>query len=228
MADDISGPDPAQRLGRKRWTDPRLLVGIVLVAVAVVAGAAVVRASDDTTAVWALRTDVHEGETPRLSDLERVDVHVDQMVAERYLGAAEDILAERLEASVWARDVPAGELLAVSALTPREQTRAGELPLGVAVGSMPTDLRPGYWVDVWVGPGRSGSGSGNGRGGAERVLERVRVQDVEARSSALGDGGGRVVLVALDDAAVDDLAAVLDRVGRGAVTLVRVGSPGSS
>ncbi|MGH3424997.1 MAG: hypothetical protein ACRDO8_09725 [Nocardioidaceae bacterium] len=229
MAEQIPGPSEqppaAQRLTRNRWSDPRLLVGIVLVAAAIVAGAVIVEASDDTMPVWALRVDAHAGDTPRISDLERVDVHVGGSVAEHYLSGSEARVADRLGSSVWAHDVPAGELLAGSALVGRQEERAGELPLSVAVGSLPADLRPGQRVDVWVGPGRAAGGD---REDADRVLEHVRVQAVRARSAALGEGSARVVLVALDDSAVDDLGSVLARVGHGSVTLVRVGDRGAS
>lgn len=220
-----SGSPPAQRLARNRWSDPRLVVGVVLLAVAVVAGATIIEASDDTTVVWALRVNTHAGAVPELAELERVDVHLEEPVADQYVSGTEQAVAERLEASVWAHDVAAGELLALSALGARDKTKAGELPLRVAAGSMPADLQPGQWVDVWVGPGRS---SGGDRSAAGRVLERVRVQGVRARSAALGNGSAHVVLIALDESTVDHLGTVLARVGRGAVTLVRVSAAEAS
>ena len=43
---------PATRVRRPGWRDPRLAVGLVLVAAATVAGARLLATSDDTVAVW--------------------------------------------------------------------------------------------------------------------------------------------------------------------------------
>src|SRR5262245_28364715 len=56
------GPAPAvRRLRSSRWRDPRLAVGVVLVAASVVVGARVIDAADDTVPVWSLRNDVPAG-----------------------------------------------------------------------------------------------------------------------------------------------------------------------
>ena len=48
-----AAPAPAvRRLRSSRWRDPRLAVGVVLVAASVVVGARVLAAADDTVAVW--------------------------------------------------------------------------------------------------------------------------------------------------------------------------------
>lgn len=180
----------------------------------------VIEANDDTRPVWALQTDVRAGTVPRISDLQRVDIHLEESVAGHYLGLDQGALARRLEGSVWARDIPAGELLARSALTGRDGEDGGELPLNVSVGSLPPNLRPGERVDVWVAPP---SGEHRGGGEATRVLEHVRVESVGTRSAALGDASAKVVLVALGESVADDLGDVLAHAARGEVTLVRVG-----
>src|SRR6478736_5540715 len=51
----------AVRATRPGWRDPRLWVGVLIVAVSVVAGARVLAAADDTVAVWAVAADAGPG-----------------------------------------------------------------------------------------------------------------------------------------------------------------------
>jgi hypothetical protein len=46
---------PALRVRRPGWRDPRLWIGVVLVAGSVVAGARLLAAADDTVQVWSPR-----------------------------------------------------------------------------------------------------------------------------------------------------------------------------
>src|SRR5699024_6790690 len=216
------GPDagePARRLTKNRWSDPRMLTGMLLVALAVAGGAGIVEASDDTTAVWALQVDVRAGEQAEVGDLRLVRAHLGSASTEPYLTGSKEALATLLGSRVFAHDIAAGELLARSALVPAKADRRNELPLRVGAGAMPVDLRAGERVDVWAAPTRQADG---GAGAAVRVLEGVQVTDVHASSAALGQSSAHVVLVALDSSAGDELDTVLARISGAALTLVRV------
>ena len=77
-----AGPDvpPALRGHRSGWRDPRLWIGVVLVAASVVVGARVLAAADDTVQVWAAAADLGAGQ--------RVDA--DDLVAQRVRFADDD------------------------------------------------------------------------------------------------------------------------------------------
>jgi len=220
-------PPQARRLPRARWTDPRLLAGIVIVAISVVVGARVVAANDARVAVWALRADADAGSTPSVQDLHQVRVQLDDTTQEHYVTAATSgtRLEELLAASEWAHDVRAGELLAESALVVGDVERAAELPLRVESGSMPADTSSGEAVDVWVSPDAKDPLEAPV---ATRVLQAVQVLSVRERGTALAEGGTQVVLVAVDRRTADFLDDVLAAIDSGHVTLVRVAAPGSS
>jgi len=219
--DAPSGAVTARRLGAARWRDPRLAIGIVLVAASVVLGVRVVDAADDTVAVWSLRADAPAGTELSAADLVPARVHFASAEdAQLYLPAAEPVPAD----VVLGHDVAAGELLPVSALQPPSIPSA-ELPLAVPNGSLPADLAPGERVDVWVAPDPSsvGAGRGGGTGRAVRVLSGVSVVSLETADTALGGGDATRVLVALDDAAAASLDVTLARLATGSPVLVRLG-----
>ena len=87
----------ASRLRRPRWTDPRLLVGLVLVAVATVAGSRVVAAADDTMPVWAVAGPVRAGDPVRPDGLVAAPVRIgDGGDASLYLPAGAGASRRRL------------------------------------------------------------------------------------------------------------------------------------
>src|SRR4051794_39049844 len=76
---DLLSPAVA-RVSRARWSDPRLLVGVLLVSSSVVLGARVVAAADDSRAVWALTHDLVAGSTLSDSDVTVRQVRLDGTV----------------------------------------------------------------------------------------------------------------------------------------------------
>lgn len=209
---DSTAP-PATRLRRPRWSDPRLLVGLLLVCGSIVVGARVMAAADDTTAVWSVATDHRAGTPVDASDLRPVDVRLGEG-ADRYVAAEESIEP----GSVWSRDVHAGELLGVAATRPDDVREVAQLPLIVSAGSLPSDLATGDRVDVWVGNGAESTNPGK----AELVLDGMRVISVVAAPASMGgDMGGYRVLLALEQDRPDRLGRALGAIGSGEVTLVR-------
>ncbi|UYM04055.1 CpaB family protein [Solicola gregarius] len=204
---------PATRLRRPRWSDPRLLVGLLLVCGSIVIGARVMAAADDTTAVWSVATDHRAGTPVDASDLRPVDVRLGDG-AERYVAADESVASGR----VWSRDVHAGELLGVAATRPVDVREVAQLPLIVSAGSLPSDLATGDRVDVWVSSGPESAESGR----AELVLDGMRVLSVVAAPASMGgDMSGYRVLLALEHDRPDRLGPALGAIGAGEVTLVR-------
>jgi hypothetical protein len=208
----------ATRLRRPRWTDPRLLVGLVLVAVAAVAGTRVVAAADDTVPVWAVADAVRAGDPVRADGLVVTRVRIADGAGDGlYLPAGASV-----PAGVFTRDLAAGELLPVTGVADAAAGGGAELPLAVQPGDAPADLAAGERVDVWAVPPESAvAGAAGARASAQRVLAGVVVVSVAEPAAGLG-GATRQVLLQVDGSP-DDLGAPLSRLSGGRVVLVRVG-----
>src|SRR3954451_1927034 len=84
----------AQRSRRPGWRNPRLILGLLLVAASVVVGARLRAAADDTVGVWVLARDLPAGATIDSGDLQRRQVRFpDAETADGYV-AADDALPE--------------------------------------------------------------------------------------------------------------------------------------
>ena len=80
---DVPAATRAQPPG---WRDPRLWVGVAIVAVSVVAGARLLGAADDSVTVWAAARDVAPGDTVREDDLVSTSVRFEDTAdLDRYL-----------------------------------------------------------------------------------------------------------------------------------------------
>lgn len=192
----------ANRLGRPSWLDPRLVAGIVLIAIAVLAGARVVSGAGHTTEVWSLRHDLGAGSELTTADLVPAAVHfAGSDVMGRYLPAGSALPA----GARVARSVDAGELLPRAAVSTASGPRVA-VPLAVDSAALPPGLVAGTMVDVWAVPDRSGSagtGAGITAAGATtaeavavQVLSGVPVAAVTG-SGALGTTGTTVVTVSI-------------------------------
>ena len=207
---------PATRPPRRTWKDPRLLVGVAIVATCVLLGARVLAGADDTVGVWVVRADTAAGESLSEADLERREVRFAQdQVAHRYLSADQAIP----DGTRLTRDLGAGELLPREALAVGEAQKLSEVPVAVASEAVPSTLRPGELVDVWVTPSQSGGDAPR----AVRVLEGVRVVAIPRSGGALGPAATRQVVVGVPAELESSLSEALGRLASGTALLVRRG-----
>jgi len=210
---------PATRLRRSGWRDPRLAVGLVLVAIATVAGARLLATSDDTVAVWVTTAPVRAGDDVADAELAPAEVALHEAADEStYLAA------DQAPNGVFERDLTAGELVPLAAVDETVPADRSDVSLAIALGDAPVDLAAGDLVDVYAVPDPTMTGSG-GSGRADLLLEAVPVLTVRG-GAALGDASQQVV-VGLDDRAVagagGDLGDVLGTLALGSPVLVRVG-----
>lgn len=205
----------AQRITVHPWRDPRLLLGIMLVLLSTVVGAKVFAARDDTVAYWSVRTSVAAGDEVKHEDLMVTRVRLGSAASDSYVSVDDEFPAEIGQLS-WARDVSAGALLDESALVVDDEQTGGELPLNVASGSYPLDLRRGDSVDVWVGPGPGQPTEDK----SVLVLQAARVLSTGGGSTAIGGSLARTILVGVDEGELADKT--LSAISAGHVTLVRV------
>lgn len=183
-----AGPAPSPRLRQQPWSDPRLVLGVVLVLGATVLGAALAAAGDDTRTYWALGRDVAAGDPVQRDDLVESRALVDGEAAASLLRTDQEFPAG-LENLRWSRAARAGALVDRGLLAEEGTVGATELPLSVALGAAPDDLRGGERVDVWVGPSPEDADAAED---AALVLSDVPVVD---SGSVRGAGGARTVLV---------------------------------
>lgn len=189
----------AVRDRRSRWRDPRLVVGVAVVAVCALLGARLVGGADDTVGVWSARAVLGAGQPLAAADLVRREVRFsDQDAADAYLSADSPLPpGARL-----ARAVGAGELVPRGALGGPGSDALTEVPLSVASDAVPSTLRVGSVVDVWVTPDAAGTGV-QGRGAeparAALVLDDVAVVSVPRSGSSLGPTATRQVVVGVDE-----------------------------
>jgi hypothetical protein len=204
---------PARRLTTPRWHDPRLVIGLLLVAVAVALGAKVVGSAQAGDVVWAAARDLPAGTVVRADDVEPRTVRLGGAV-----GAYLDASAAAPAGYVITRDVAAGELLpaaAVQADATTDDTRLVSVP--VQVDHFPSGLARGQRVDVYVIPPAA---AGAAAPPPELVLAAARVADVSSGIRGLGATATTVgIVLAVDN---DDAPDVVAAVGIGTVQLVLV------
>lgn len=215
----------ARRTTRPSWRDPRLVAGVVIVALCVLGGARLMAGADDTVAVWAARRDLPAGTALSRGVLVEQRVHfADGTDAGRYLTGTVP------SGTTVSRDVGAGELLPRAALTDGGGADVVEVPLSVAPDDLPATVRRGSVVDVWVlAEGTTAAQSAEVDGGAAavqgsasrgvRVLTGVTVLDVPAEGDSLAPSTTRQVIVGVP--ASQDLSGPLGRLAAGRLVLTR-------
>lgn len=211
-----ASPPQASRAQTPGWRDPRLVLGVVIVAGCVLLGARILAGADDTVAVWSVRHDVARGASIERDDVAVVRVHFVGSGSERYLPATDDLAP----GTVATHDVAAGELLPRSAITTAAASNLVEVPLSVAPDDLPASVRRGATVDVWVTP-KVGATSDGGPPRARLALDDVVVVEVPAGGDSLAPQTTRQVIVGVDDARTSDLAEALGMVADGRVVLTR-------
>ena len=95
----LTAPEPTDRADpgrlaadRPGWRNPRLVLGLLLVAGSVVLGARLLAAADDTVGVWAVTGPARRARRSTDGDLERRQVRFpDAETADGYLAAADDL-----------------------------------------------------------------------------------------------------------------------------------------
>ncbi|GED09775.1 hypothetical protein [Cellulosimicrobium cellulans] len=217
---------PAARLRRPGWKDPRLLVGVVVVALSVALGSWAVSTASRTVTVYAAGAALTPGTTVTAADLRAVEVRLGSQ-ADRYLLVADGLPDE----AVVLRTVAAGELVPASALGAAADLAVRAVAVPVTTG-LSERIVAGAAVDVWYVPEAPASTAGAAPGTAAGdeppqpalLVEGVTVAQVDEGEGTLVVGGPTTVHLLVS---VDDLPAVLAAVaGDGTIALVPVGAAG--
>jgi hypothetical protein len=213
----LSTPPARRAAPTPTWRDPRLVVGVVIVAVSVLLGVQLFNRADDTVSVWAVRADLRSGTTVGADDLEPRDVRFsDAQDADRYVPADSPVPG----GTTLVRDVGAGELLPRAALGESGSSSLVEVPVAVAAEAVPATVGTGSVIAVWVTPDRA---PGDDEGESVLVFDDVVVVAAPRTGSALGPTSTRQVIVGVAAEQEDGLAAALAQTATGTIVITRQG-----
>lgn len=195
--------------------DPRLAIGIGLVALCGLGGARILADADDYSQVWAASGDLRAGATLTEDDLQVARV---RFASGSERGRYVEVTSGSPAGGVLTRDLGAGELVPEAGVVPAGGEELTAVSLSVAGHGIPSSLGAGDLVDVWVTPTALDVGA---------VAELAFTQ---ARVLALPDAGGgfdptaaRQVVVGVDPTMQRGLPEVIGALASGdAVLTTRV------
>jgi len=202
----------ANRLATPRWLDTRLVLGVLLVLFAVVAGARVFAAADHYSRVYVARHDLVPGERLTADDLAIGRVRLDGQGRE-YVAAGSAPVGYVVTRYVGAREfVPVAALAAA----PPAQATTRQVSVPVSAGHLPPALGRGSLVDVYVTPK---TGAGAEVPAPTLVLSDVAVDTREGGSRTFGGDSTLVVVLSVP---ADRVVDVVHAVESGTIDLVAV------
>lgn len=206
----------AVRSSSPGWRDPRLWVGVAILAASVLAGARVLASADDTVQVWAVADDVAPGQQLTEADLGARRLRfVDAGDLERYYEVGADLPDDL----TLAHALGEGELLSRSAVGTADDTDTVTISLAVTVA--PSAIGLGSVVDVYVA-GDLVDSDAEPRDAGVAALEDVRVVAATSVDDSFTPTGERRVELAVPDADVAAFYSLLGRLTTPEVSLAQV------
>ena len=207
----------AARVSAPGWRDPRLWVGVLLVAVSVVAGARLFSAADDSVAVWAAAGDLAAGAALETEDLVVTRVHfADRGDLSGYFTVDDELPAD----PAMVRGVGAGELVPRAAVGGAASDDLLEVPVAVDPEQVPASVGPGSVVDIYLvssAPARPGRAPAAPR----PALAGVRVVDAPPLAEGFSATGRRQLVLAVEDAEASRFFGLLGAGDSPVITVVR-------
>ncbi|MDA3021078.1 MAG: hypothetical protein O2943_00165 [Actinomycetota bacterium] len=188
----LSAQVPAQRMRVVRWRDLRLWIGLVIILLAMFAGAFLLSRGEQTTTVWRASSDLSVGAIPVATPV-TVSLGAAQ---DQYLLASEPLTGQLR----W--PVAAGDLIPRGALGFSPMLNARLVTLPVDPLHAPVHMATGDVVDIWSTPADLAGGVT-----AQPVLVLASVTVAEVAADAVGVGGEIAVVVEIPAAAADQLVA---------------------
>jgi hypothetical protein len=188
---------PAVRASAPGWRDPRLWIGVAIVAASVVVGALVLGSSDDTVPVWAAADSMGAGHVLTSDDLTvRRVKFADSADQDLYFDARRQLPAHLH----LIRGVGAGELLPHAAVGSADATRVRQVPISVASDQVPTEVGEGAVVDVYLRPSAHAACHASPACDGLPALSGVTVLDAPAPDAEFGSDGRRMLVLGMSRA----------------------------
>ena len=208
---------PATRVRAPGWRDPRLWIGIAIVAASVLVGARVLAGADDTVTVWAAADDLGAGQEIGPDDLVPVRVRfADDAALGRYF-TSDVTLPSPMTLT---RPVGSGELLPRAAVGSGRAAGLVQVPVSVPPNQVPDDVSSGTAVDVYLRASTSRGCQGQSACDGDPVLAGVTVVDAPAADDGFGAQGERKIVVAVRRAQARAYFRVLAQLDDPTVTVV--------
>lgn len=208
---EVAAPRAA-RLAAPRWLDARLAVGVLLVAISIVAGARVFTAADHTTAVYVAAHDLVPGQHLGPGDLAIGHVQLSHQAGLYIAGTAAPPAGY-----VVTRFVGAHELVPVASLgAPGTAAHSRYVTVPVQPGHLADELARGDLVDVYLTPKAA---AGTATPSPTLVIAGVPVESRSGGTRTFSASSAFSVVLAVP---ADKVAAVVHAVESGTIDLVTV------
>jgi hypothetical protein len=205
-------PTPvAARVRRPGWRDPRLLVGIALIAGSVALGSWVVTDAQRTVPVYVARDALVPGAALTADAMVVADVRLGDDV-EAYLRADRPLPPD----AVLLRTVGGGELVPSAAVGAAAELDVRAVPVPLT-GPAPSGLVAGGRVDLWWTPADVAE---TGRAAPEQLADGLTVAELSTPDGAFAAGGARTVHVLVPRSELSTVLGAL--AGEGTVGVVPV------
>jgi hypothetical protein len=213
----ISQVPLARRATRPGWRDPRLWIGVAVVAASVLVGALVLGSSDDTVPVWVASGSLGAGHVLTADDLAVRRVRFDDAgAASLYLRADQQLPPDlRLD-----RDVGAGELVPAAAVARSARHDVHAVPVAVAPDQVPGGIGAGDVVDVYIRPSTRTACETSSVCDGTPALAGVSVLDAPPAGEGFGSDGGRMLVLALTADQAQRFFGLIDSTDGAALTVV--------
>jgi hypothetical protein len=190
----ITDVPAARRSAPPGWRDPRLWIGLAIVAASIVAGALVLGTSEQTVPVWAAADSLGAGHVLRADDLAVRRVRFDDEDAMTLYFRADQQLPADLRLS---HDLAAGELVPRAAVSRSDSRDLRQVPVSVPPDQVPRAVGVGDLVDVYLRPGSHTGCEGSSVCDGLPVLSGVTVVDAPPADEAFGSDGSRMLVLAV-------------------------------
>ncbi len=207
----------ARRASAPGWRDPRLWLGLAIVAASVLAGALVLGSSDETVPVWAAADPLGSGHVLTADDLAVRRVRFDDSGAASLYFRADQQLPADLRLS---RDVGAGELLPRAAVASAGARDQREVPVSVRPDQVPRSVGVGDTVDVYLRPSTRAGCQGSSVCDGRPALSGVTVLDAPPADQAFGSDGSRMLVLGMSAAEAQQFFRLLASGEDAALTVV--------
>lgn len=222
-------PPAAARSRGPGWRDPRLWIGVVILAASVLAGARLFASVDDTVAVWSVAAQHGAGDRLEADDLVAVRVRfADAGTRAGYVGVDDALPADL----VLGRGVEAGELLPRAAVGSGDDSGLVQVPIAVEPEQVPGSVAAGSVVDVYLVAPSAEVAAGQQDGAVQQqvagsaaapALAGVTVLDAPALADSFGTTGKRQLVLAVPEAETAAFFTMLGATQSPVITVVRRG-----